>query len=474
MRAVWIATVMNIDWPSQSGLTNIEQQRELIELLDLLKEWNMNTIVLQVRPAADAFYASPLEPWSKWLTGIQGQAPVPFYDPLEFAIRECRKRGIDIHVWLNPYRAETDIESNTLSANHPAKRNPDWFVTYGKLRYFNPGLPQTRNHVARVVGDLVRRYDIDAIQFDDYFYPYPISGLDFPDQDAFLRFPRRFLPHQKADWRRDNVDMIIKQLSDTIKAIKPWVEFGISPFGVWRNIAADPLGSDTRAGVSNYDDLYADVLKWQREGWIDYVVPQLYWYVGMPVADYNILAQWWSQNTFGCPLYIGHGIYRIDHDSPYLQWRTSAEIEKQLQIIRSTPNIYGSMFFSAKHLRSNPLRLRQRLLANHYKHQALPHINPRVKQITTEPPINPEMITTPRQIRLQWERGLNQKAYVVYKFRLGRPATIENAENIFLVTGDNSVSFELNYNTRHDWFYYMVTAISPSNQESVPAFFLEK
>jgi len=473
MRAVWIATVVNIDWPTRSGLSSADQQRELVELLDLVKEYNMNTVILQVRPATDAFYPSPLEPWSQWLTGKQGQAPSPFYDPLAFAVQECRKRGIDIHLWLNPYRAEMDTSRNAISDNHPLKRNPDWFVTYGKQRFFNPGMPQTRDHVSRVVADLVRRYDIDAIHFDDYFYPYPIAGQEFPDSMAFEKHPRGFTPDKKDAWRRDNVDLIIKQLSDTIKSIKPHVEFGISPFGVWRNFSVDPRGSETQAGASNYDALYADILKWQREGWIDYVTPQIYWFIGMQAADYAVLSQWWSQNTFGCPLYIGHGLYRIDPDSPNEAWRTSEEISLQLDILRATPNIQGSMFFSAKHLRTNPLGLKQRLLSDHYRYQALPPSNARVQQITAEPPSEAIMKVAGSQLKLSWDPQPGQKGFVVYKFRLGRPETIENAENIFLVTGETTFSIDITQETRPDWYYYMVTALSPSNQESVPVFFNE-
>ncbi len=474
MRAVWIASVANIDWPSRSGLTTSAQQEELIELLDLIKEWNLNTVILQVRPAADAFYPSSFEPWSQWISGTQGKAPEPFYDPLAFAIEECRQRGIDIHLWLNPYRAEMDTARKALSDNHPMIKNPEMFLTYGRTSYFNPGLPQTRDHVARVVADLVRRYDIDAIHFDDYFYPYPLPNIEFPDSAAFARYPGEYTPEQKNDWRRHNVDLIIRRLQDTIKSIKPHVEFGISPFGVWRNISSDVRGSQTTAGASNYDDLYADILKWQKEGWIDYVTPQIYWHIGMQAADYTILSQWWSENTYGCPLYIGHGLYRINEDSPTEQWRSSAEIVRQLDIIRATPNIMGSMYFSAKSLRSNPLGLKERLLAHHYKYLAIPPVNNRVAQITTEPPANPVMITSPGQIQLHWEKKENQKSYVVYKFRLGQAESIEKAENIFMVTGQNSVSFELTNNTRHDLYYYMVSALSPSNQESVPVFFMEK
>ncbi len=474
MRAVWIASVANIDWPTRSGLSTFDQQRELTELLDLVKEYNMNTIILQVRPASDAFYYSELEPWSQWLTGKQGQAPSPYYDPLEFAIEQCRKRGIDIHLWLNPYRAELDTARNALSESHPMRRNPEWFLNYGKLSYFNPGIPETRNHVSRVVADLVRRYDIDAIHFDDYFYPYPLKDIEFPDSTAFAKYPRGFTSGQKDDWRRENVDLIIRQLQDTIKSIKPHVEFGISPFGVWRNNDVDARGSASRAGVSNYDDLYADILKWQKEGWIDYVTPQLYWHIGMKAADFSILAQWWSENTYGCPVYIGHSLYRMDAESAIEQWRTSDEISRQLDIIRATPNIGGSMYFSAKSLRSNPLQLRERLLSYHYKFPALPPINPRVAQITTEPPVNPIMEVDATQLKLHWEGNESHKAFVVYKFRLGRPESIENAENIMAVTGNSSVTIEISGETRPDFYYYMVTSLSASNQESVPVFFEEK
>ncbi len=474
MRAVWIATVANIDWPSRSGLSTLDQQRELIELLDLVKEWNMNTIIFQIRPAADAFFPSELEPWTQYLTGTQGQAPEPFYDPLQFAIDESRRRGIDIHLWLNPYRAEIDTARNALSDNHPIKKHPEWFVNYGRLSYFNPGLPETRDHVSRVVADLVRRYDMDAIHFDDYFYPYPLPGLEFPDSAAFAKHPRGFSSDEKEAWRRDNVDLIIKQLQDTIKSIKPHVEFGISPFGVWRNYDKDPRGSYTRAGVTNYDDLHADILKWQKKGWIDYVTPQLYWHIGMELADYAILAQWWADNTYGCPLYIGHGLYRIGADSPNKEWRSSEEIGRQLDILRGIPNIEGSMYFSARFLRANTFGLKERLLANHYRYPALPPINNRVKQYTVEPPENPVMTVSDLSIHLTWERSEDHKGYAVYKFRHGIAASIENAENLMLVTGENSVSIPLTGKTSQEYYYYMVTALSKSNQESVPVFFDER
>lgn len=471
MRAVWIATVANIDWPSDDSLPVDKQQKEMIELLDLAKAYHMNTVVFQIRPCADAFYNSPYEPWSQWLTGQQGKAPDPYYDPLEFTINECRKRGIDIHVWLNPYRAVRDTAKNTTVANHITNLHPEWFLTYGNTMYFNPGLPETRNFVAQVVSDIVRRYEIDAIHMDDYFYPYRIAKKEFPDDKAFAEFPRGFSPEQREDWRRDNVNLIIKQLHDSIRSIKPWVEFGISPFGVWRNIDKDPAGSLTQAGQTNYDDLYADILKWQKEGWIDYVVPQIYWQIGKKVADYAILADWWSRNSYGCPVYVGQAPYRIDKKAKEKEWHKSKEIIRQIELNRQYPNINGSMFFSAKFMRSNPLKVHERLLKKVYKYPALPPVNYKIASVVPGTPVDTRMDISYGTISLIWKAGANNKSFVVYKFRKGKPATLDKAENIFLTTAGTSVSFPVNKDTDTGKYYYMVSSLSYSNTESAPVHF---
>jgi uncharacterized lipoprotein YddW (UPF0748 family) len=269
-RAVWVATVANIDWPSKPGLSTEQQQQEVIDILNMHEKLGMNVIILQVRPTADAFYPSALEPWTRYLTGTPGQAPEPFYDPLQFWIEECHKRGMELHAWLNPFRVALNHQQ-PLAGNHIAFQHPGWILKYGNSLYFDPGLPQTREFAAQVVKDIVSRYDVDAIHFDDYFYPYPLQE-DFPDTASFAFYNRGFFPEDKADWRRENVDIIIKMLNDTIKSVKPWVKFGISPFGVWRNIADDPRGSDSRAGATNYDHLYANIIKWQENGWIDYTL----------------------------------------------------------------------------------------------------------------------------------------------------------------------------------------------------------
>lgn len=469
MRAVWIATVENIDWPSVKGLTTDQQKAEMVELLDLVKEYNMNTVVFQIRPDADALYYSELEPWSEWLSGKQGVAPDPYYDPLDFTIAECRKRGLDVHVWLNPYRAIQNIEKTVAAENHVTNTHPEWFLNYGNKKYFDPGIPEARNHVARVVSDLIRRYDIDAIHFDDYFYPYRIANVEFPDQNSFATYPNGFT--SKDDWRRNNVDLIIKQLHDSIKSINPTVEFGISPFGVWKNNTTDPAGSATKAGVTNYDDLYADILLWQKEGWIDYVTPQLYWYIGKTVADYAILADWWSKNTHGCQLYIGQAPFLINTNSRDEAWKTSDEIIKQIKLNRNYPNIGGSMFFSAKFMKNNPQGIKENLKQEMYRFPALTPSNPRVEAVKPAIPEQPAIQKKRKAFELSWKKGDNNRMFVVYKYSKKSNLNIDNPENIWKVTSDQSVLIEKSRTTKTSKYKYAVTAISSTHHESEPVEF---
>jgi len=474
MRAFWIATVENIDWPSAKGLTTDQQKKEMIELLDQVQAWNMNAVVFQIRPDADALYDSKLEPWSEWLSGKQGIAPDPYYDPLAFTIAECRKRGLDIHVWLNPYRAVQNIKKSVLAPNHVANTHPEWMLTYGNKKYFDPGIPAVRDHVARVVSDLVRRYDIDAIHFDDYFYPYRIANQEFPDQDSFATYPNGFAPDKKDDWRRNNVDLIIRQLHDSIKSIRQTVEFGISPFGVWKNNTTDPAGSATKAGVTNYDDLYADILLWQKEGWIDYVTPQLYWYIGKTVADYAVLADWWSKNTYGCQLYIGQAPFQISEKAKEAAWQTPDEIIKQIKLNRTIPAISGSVFFSAKSLKQNPLGIKENLLKEMYKYRALTPPNPRVGAVQPATPVNTQIHKKRKTIKLSWESDGNSRLFVIYKTNKKTDLNIENPENICVVTSDKSLIIESTKKTKISRFKYAVTAISPSHHESAAVEFKKK
>ncbi|MEO7529833.1 MAG: family 10 glycosylhydrolase, partial [Sediminibacterium sp.] len=336
-RAVWVATVENIDWPSNKNLSVEQQKAEFINLLDMHQRNGMNAIIMQVRPAADAFYPSKFEPWSEYLTGKQGLAPEPYYDPLDFMINETHKRGMEFHAWLNPYRAVFNILKSSIAPNHITRKHPEWFLTYGSTKYFNPSLPEVRQHTASVIKDLVTRYNLDGIHMDDYFYPYPIEGKEFPDQADYLKFGNGL---NKDDWRRSNCDSIILLIHNTVRSVNPHVKFGVSPFGVWRNKSKDPMGSDTKAGPTNYDVLYADILLWLQKGWIDYVVPQLYWERGHKLVDYDTILDWWNKNTYGKHLYIGHGIYRAGTN---LSWKSPKEIPDQLQRLRAYPTTQGSV-----------------------------------------------------------------------------------------------------------------------------------
>ena len=356
-RGAWIATVANIDWPSSEAVGNTgKQQAEMIFLLDSLESIGINAIIFQVRPTADALYYSELEPVSHWLTGSQGswgeQTP---WDPLDWTIEEAHKRGMEVHVWLNPYRvnlAKTD--TSVICAEHIFRRHPEWFWCYAKQWYFDPGLDVTREWICTIVQDIVQNYDIQAIHMDDYFYPYPVGKQELPDSLTFAAHPRGF--ENIRDWRRNNVNMAIQDISRTIKECKPEVEFGISPFGVWRNASVDSTGSATTAGITNYDDLYADIRLWIREGWIDYVLPQLYWEIGKKAADYEVLAHWWANEVRGtnCKLYIGMAPYRLEGASAKSPWGQGNEIKRQMELNRSIPEITGECFYSTRPLLRNP------------------------------------------------------------------------------------------------------------------------
>jgi uncharacterized lipoprotein YddW (UPF0748 family) len=366
LRAVWVATVNNIDYPSKPTLSADVQRAEFIALANMHQRNGMNALIVQIRPATDAFYPSPLEPWSQWLTGKQGQPPIPYYDPLQFMIEETHKRGMEFHAWMNPYRAVFNISGSSISPSHITRLHPEWFLTYGDKKYFDPGNKDVQAHVTAVVTDVVSRYKVDAIHFDDYFYPYRISGKEFPDEASYRKYGNNM---PKDDWRRSNTDSIIVKLSRTIKKENPACQFGISPFGVWRNASQDPLGSNTKAGQTNYDDLYADILLWLKKGWIDYVTPQLYWEIGHNLADYETLIKWWSQHTYGKLCYIGIGIYRAGSNEA---WKDKTQLPRQINMLRNTPNMHGMMFFSSKTFEKNPNGWNDSLRLNYFREPALP------------------------------------------------------------------------------------------------------
>jgi len=452
-RGVWVATVENIDWPSKKGLSNEEQKSEFIALLNKHQQNGMNAIVMQVRPSGDAMYPSTLEPWSEYLMGTQGLAPSPLYDPLAFMIQETHKRAMEFHAWINPYRAVFNIHKSSISPNHLTKLHPDWFLTYGDKKYFNPGLPQVWLHTNRVVRDLVSRYDIDAIHMDDYFYPYRIAGKEFPDQATYIKNKRGL---EKEDWRRSNCDTIIKQLNATIRQAKPGVQFGISPFGVWRNKSVDPKGSNTKAGQTNYDDLYADILLWLEKGWIDYVTPQIYWEHGHPLADYDELINWWNDNSYGKNLYIGHGIYRAGSNAG---WKDKNEIPYQINRVRSLKNTNGSIFFSSKSFSTNANGWNDSLQQHYYQKPALLPPMSWLVQYAMETPIVVKKSATEYVINNTQKKGIKQ--YAILK----KDREVYSVEAI--INGPiTSVQFKnLGIQKNSDAYYWLV-AIGQQNQLS--------
>ncbi|MBS1919661.1 MAG: family 10 glycosylhydrolase [Bacteroidetes bacterium] len=370
-RGVWIATVDNLDWPPRGMVNVYSQKAEFIRQLDMHLKNGMNAVIVQVRPAADAFYPSQFEPWSQWLTGTQGKRPTPYYDPLQFMIEETHKRGMEFHAWCNPYRADFKIDSSSIAPAHITRIHPEWFITYGNTKYFDPANKNAQKFVVSVIRDLVSRYDVDAVHMDDYFYPYRITGKEFPDSLSYANSGSNL---NKDDWRRSNVDSIIKKISIAIKQEKPWVQFGVSPFSVWRNKDQDPDGSDSHSGQNNYDDLYANILLWLKEKWIDYVAPQLYFEIGNNRVDFEKMLDWWSKHSYGRHLYIGMGVYRAaGNPATNSPWKNPNELPNQIKLLRQYPDVQGSIYFSSKSFYKNPNGWNDSLQNNYYnKHVLIP------------------------------------------------------------------------------------------------------
>jgi len=341
-RGVWVATVDNIDWPSKPGLSTGEQQRELRALLDRAAELRLNAVIFQVRPSADALYASKLEPWSYFLTGRQGRAPSPSYDPLAFAVKEAHARGLELHAWFNPYRAKHPAEKSRAASSHVSRARPSLVRRYGQYLWMDPGEQAVRQMTLRVVLDVVRRYDIDGVHIDDYFYPYPEGGNDFPDEATFRRYAQGGGTLSRADWRRANVDSLVHALYRGIKSVKPWVKFGISPFGIWR-----PGYPESVRGLDAYDRLFADARKWINEGWGDYFTPQLYWRTDAPQQRYLDLLGWWiGENRMGRHMWPGNYSSRATSAARNL-WDPS-EVVTQVRVTRLEPGASGNVHFSMK------------------------------------------------------------------------------------------------------------------------------
>ena len=350
-RGVWVVTLQNIDFPSKPTTDTNLLKSEWMQIVNDCKDWNMNAVIVQIRASGDAIYESKYSPWCKWTTGGQDIHLNKHFDVLQFMIQSAHINGLSFHAWINPFREVIDGDTIHLSSKSAFKKHRNWFFKYGKEWLYNPGIPEVREHFSNIVEELVQNYPIDAIHFDDYFYPYKVAGEELKDSSEYVTYGSEF--NNIDDWRRNNVDLLMQETHDMVKAINPEVQVGVSPFGVWRNKENDPDGSDTKAGQASYDVLYADVLKWCRKGWIDYVAPQLYWHIGFPVADYEKLAHWWVNHTYGKTLNIGHAVHKVNNNK-YPEWSEPNQLPRQIAIDRTIPQIKGTMFFSYKDLKKIP------------------------------------------------------------------------------------------------------------------------
>ncbi|GED83646.1 hypothetical protein TNCT6_07310 [Streptomyces sp. 6-11-2] len=460
LRGEWIATVANIDWPSRTGLSPAAQQAEFVALLDHAASIGLNAIFAQVRPAADAFWPSRYEPWSQYLTGTQGQDPG--YDPLGFMVEAAHDRGLALHAWFNPYRISLQSDVTKLVPGHPARLHPEWVVSYGGQLYYNPGIPAARAFVENAIMDAVERYEIDGVHFDDYFYPYPVGGQDFPDDDAFAAFGTGFT--DRAAWRRHNVDLLVQEVRDRVREVRPEAAFGISPFGIWRNASSDPRGSATN-GTQSYDALNADSLGWVRKGWVDYIAPQLYWNIGLAVADYAALAPWWAQAVRGTDvqLWIGQAVYKVGDPAQPAAWQDPAELSRHLTTDRGLPEINGEILFSATDVTADPIGAVTRLTADHWQRPALPPVLPRLARGPAPlPPLASAARTADGGIRIE-VRSRGNHVPALYALR---QHTAADDGLVAVLTGARHAEWTVP--AAPEGAKYTVTSVDRANRESSP------
>ncbi|MEO1414882.1 MAG: family 10 glycosylhydrolase [Bacteroidota bacterium] len=465
-RAVWVATFHNIDWPKSKGMNTAAQKREFLALLKRQKANGMNAVVVQVRPSGDALYPSRLAPWSEYLTGIQGKPPS--YDPLAFMIEAAHEENMEFHAWFNPFRAISHVSFSSVAPYNIAKKRPDWTFKYGQRIYLNPGKPQVRKYLTNVIAEVVNKYDIDGIHFDDYFYPYPKDGEVLDDSKTFLQY--REAGQDVHAWRRSNIDAFISSVSDTIRKNKPHVKFGISPVGVWRNARQDARGPRVRSTFSSYDVLHADVRKWLEKGWIDYVAPQLYFNMNHPTADYSVLVPWWARNSFGKHVYIGQAMFKVK-DPQSASWRDPFELPRQLKFNLRYPQVKGSIFYSASSFNGNPHSVESVLRRDRYKYPALV---PSMSWKDSIPPLAPQSLKGKNfddgTIGLTWdapepaEDGQQAHYYVIYRF--GKEEAIDMEAPAYILGITRKTHF-IDANPRPETDYtYVVTAVDRLHNES--------
>ena len=452
-RGAWIQCVNG----QFKGMPTLDMQKTLAYQLDELKKDGCNAIIFQVRPECDALYESKLEPWSYYLTGEQGKAPQPYWDPLQWMIDQCHKRGMELHAWINPYRAKTKV-AHTNSPGHVVSRHPERCFDYDGLTLLNPALKENRDYICAVVMDIVERYDIDGLHMDDYFYPYPTSGVEIPDTADFEANNEGYT--DIGDWRRHNVDLFVEQLAETVHNTKPWVKVGISPFGIYRNQKSHPKGSRTN-GLQNYDQLYADILLWDKNRWMDYCVPQLYWEIGNKAADYDELIHWWNDNCHNTNLYIGEDVERT------VKYQHMAE---KMTLHAEMEHVQGVVLWYAKVVVDNVGNYGRQLRNNYWRYPALHPTTPWIDNTAPDKVKKLKVIDVDGHRVLCWTapkaKKWNDEAvkYVVYCFDKSESLDIDDPSKIVAITEDTH--FELPEQPRKTRQVYVVTALDRMHNES--------
>lgn len=443
-RGAWLNTVYQTQYKRN---TTAQNQAYLVRQLDSLKTMGINAVFFQVRAQADAFYDSKYEPWSRYLTD-GGKAPAPYWDPLSFMIEEAHRRGMELHAWLNPYRITTSAKQK-VPAGHVALRHPERIIRYDGKLYFDPGIPENREYIGKIVDDILARYDVDGIHFDDYFYPYPVRGKVIADDKTYRKYGGKM---KLADWRRHNVDLLIEDIHRRISATKPWVRFGVSPFGIWRNKKSDPRGSET-SGLENYDGLYADVLKWEEKGWVDYIIPQLYWELDHKSASYSVLLKWWNENAGSKRhVYVGQDVSRTMGER---------RLKRKIEMTRQANNIIGNCWWPGYALTRNIENVADSLSSRYQRFPSLVPVYPWIYDGKPEPvekiSISDKTISWDKPIRK--DNASDVVRFAIYRFNTIDDIDLDNAEAIVDITGENRIKAMVAG-------CYVVTAIDRVNNES--------
>jgi uncharacterized lipoprotein YddW (UPF0748 family) len=463
-RGAWIQCVNG----QFKGIGTETMQKTLTYQLNELQKDGCNAIIFQVRPECDALYESDLEPWSYYLTGKQGDKPYPYWDPLQWMIDECHRRGMELHAWINPYRAKTKSPHQNAD-NHVIVRHPEWTITYDGLTLLNPALKECRDYICDVVKDIVERYDVDGLHIDDYFYPYPVAGVEIPDDAQYRATPNGI--QDRGDWRRYNVNLFIQQVYETIHRTKPWVKFGVSPFGIYRNQKSDPNGSRTN-GLQNYDQLYADVLLWDANGWMDYCVPQLYWEIGNKAADYDELIRWWNRHITRTALYIGEDVERtVKFTDPAN--KSHHQLAAKMALHAELPRVQGTVLWYAKAAVDNVGNYGTTLRNNYWRSPALQPLMPHIDKKAPKAPRKLKVVRMDdgEQV-LFWTapkgKGWKDEAtkYVVYRFEKGEKMNTDDVSKMVMLTSDCHYAIP---NGQQGRYTYVVTALDRMQNESKPA-----